>query len=135
RRTGSQSGPAPRGRLGVPVGGGDRVPDRRCPRPAAAGEAGAGGPADRDGQGRGLPLRGGGMTGAAGRPWSSSLAVRLTLGLLVATLLGTGAMGLYVTRAIEAHGVAELAARLAAQARLPRAGFVSAPRGLAPSLS
>ena len=66
------------------------------------------------------------MTGAAGRPWSSSLAVRLTLGLLIATLLGTGAMGLYVTRAIEAHGVAELEARLAAQARLLRDVFVSA---------
>ena len=66
------------------------------------------------------------MTGPAGRPWSSSLAVRLTLGLLIATLLGTGAMGLYVTRAIEAHGVAELEASLAAQARLLRDVFVSA---------
>ena len=53
-------------------------------------------------------------------PGLSGLAVRLTVGLLVATLLSTAALGFYVTRVIEAHSVADLETRLTAQARLLR---------------
>jgi two-component system, OmpR family, phosphate regulon sensor histidine kinase PhoR len=74
------------------------------------------------------------VTVARGRRWTASLAARLTLGLLVATALGTGAMGLYVTRAIEARGVAEVETRLQTQAWLLRDTLAPAVALRAPTL-